>query len=120
MIDAGRSFSGHEKSVTAALLIDSAASIDGTPRMVSASLDGTARLWSVSTGVELKRYVGHVSGVTDVVVDSSGYMMSSGLDNAVLLLGMSDRVELWDPETYDRSVEQQAGDLDQFAHRIFG
>jgi hypothetical protein len=29
-------------------------------------------------------------------------------------------VELWDPETYDTTVEQQAGDLDRFAHQLFG
>jgi MraZ protein len=67
------------------------------------------------------------SGLVEVSPDKQGRILvpaalkgAAGLDNAVLLLGMSDRVELWDPETYDRSVEQQAGDLDQFAHRIFG
>lgn len=46
--------------------------------------------------------------------------LAGGLSGSVLLLGMRDRVELWDPATYDRVVQGQAGDFDQFAHRLFG
>jgi len=67
------------------------------------------------------------SGLVEVTVDKQGRILvpaalktAAGLDSTVLLLGMSDRVELWNPTTYDTAVEKQAGDLDQFAHRIFG
>jgi len=45
---------------------------------------------------------------------------AGGLSGSVLLLGMRDRVELWDPATYDKVVREQAGDFAQFAHRLFG
>jgi MraZ protein len=67
------------------------------------------------------------SGLVEVSLDKQGRILvpaalkeAAGLDSSVLLLGISDRVELWDPETYDTTVEQQAGDLDQFAHQLFG
>lgn len=45
---------------------------------------------------------------------------AGSLSGSVLLLGMRDRIELWDPATYDRTVPADAGDFDQFAHRLFG
>jgi MraZ protein len=67
------------------------------------------------------------SGLVEVSLDKQGRILvpaplkeAAGLDSSVLLLGVSDRVELWDPETYDTTVEQQAGDLDRFAHQLFG
>jgi MraZ protein len=45
---------------------------------------------------------------------------AGGLGGAVLLLGMRDRIELWDPATYTQTVQEQAGDFAQFAHRLFG
>lgn len=45
---------------------------------------------------------------------------AGGLEGAVLLSGNIDRVELWNPETYRQSVEDAAGDLQQFAHKLFG
>jgi len=45
---------------------------------------------------------------------------AGGLNGSVLLLGMRDRVELWDPATYEKVVQGQAGDFAQFAHRLFG
>ncbi len=45
---------------------------------------------------------------------------AGGLSGSVLLLGMRDRVELWDPQTYEKVVQGQAGDFAQFAHRLFG
>ncbi|MEJ2206546.1 MAG: division/cell wall cluster transcriptional repressor MraZ [Gemmatimonadota bacterium] len=67
------------------------------------------------------------SGLVEVTVDKQGRILvpaalkeAAGLDTSVLLLGMSDRVELWNPKTYDSTVEKQAGDFDQFAHQLFG
>ena len=45
---------------------------------------------------------------------------AGGLEGAVLLSGNIDRVELWNPETYRQAVEGAAGDLQQFAHKLFG
>ncbi len=45
---------------------------------------------------------------------------AGGLSGTVLLLGMRDRVELWDPTTYEKVVREEAGDFAQFAHRLFG
>jgi MraZ protein len=42
------------------------------------------------------------------------------LSGTVLLSGNLDRVELWDPATYREVVADQAGELQDFAHRLFG
>lgn len=44
----------------------------------------------------------------------------AGLTGTVLLSGNLDRVELWDPATYEEVVAGQAGDLHDLAHRLFG
>ena len=67
------------------------------------------------------------AGLVEVSPDKQGrilipapHQQLAGLSGSVLLLGMSDRIELWDPATYDKAVESQTGDFDQFAHRLFG
>ena len=67
------------------------------------------------------------SGLVEVSADKQGRILipatlqqAGGLGGSVLLLGMSDRIELWDPATYDQVVQTQTGDFDQFAHRLFG
>ena len=67
------------------------------------------------------------SGLVEVGPDKHGRILvpshlqnAAGLEGTVLLLGVSDRIELWDPETYERSVQDQAGDFEQFAHKLFG
>jgi MraZ protein len=67
------------------------------------------------------------AGLVEVGPDKQGRILvpaplqqAATLEGAVLLLGMSDRIELWDPVTYEKSVESQTGDFDQFAHRLFG
>lgn len=68
-----------------------------------------------------------VSNAVEVSPDKQGRVLvpaalqeAAGLTGTVLLSGNLDRVELWDPATYKGSVEEQAGDLSQFAHRLFG
>ena len=68
-----------------------------------------------------------VAQAVEVAPDKQGRILvpaalqeASGLDGAVLLSGNIDRVELWNPETYRKSVEGTAGDLQQFAHKLFG
>ncbi|HKJ01753.1 MAG TPA: division/cell wall cluster transcriptional repressor MraZ [Longimicrobiales bacterium] len=67
------------------------------------------------------------AGLVEVSPDKQGRILipaalqeRATLSGAVLLLGMSDRIELWDPATYENVVESQTGDFDQFAHRLFG
>lgn len=50
----------------------------------------------------------------------AGLQAAAGLSGAVLLSGNIDRVELWDPARYERSVRGDAGDIRDFAHRLFG
>lgn len=42
----------------------------------------------------------------------------AALSGSVMLLGMRDRVELWDPETYRTEVEGSRTDLDAIALRL--
>lgn len=67
------------------------------------------------------------SGLVEVSPDKQGRILvpaalkeAAGLETSVLLLGMSDRIELWSPDTYETAVQQQAGDFRQFAHQLFG
>lgn len=68
-----------------------------------------------------------VSQAVEVAPDKQGRILvpsvlqdAAGLSGSVLLSGNIDRVELWDPETYRKSVEAAVGSLDQFAHKLFG
>jgi len=68
-----------------------------------------------------------VANATEVAPDKQGRILvpaalqaAAGLEGTVLVSGNIDRVELWSPETYGRSVEEQAGDLSEYAHRLFG
>lgn len=68
-----------------------------------------------------------VSSAVEVAPDKQGRILipsglqeAAGLAQSVLLSGNIDRIELWDPETYRRTVEQAAGGLEQFAHKLFG
>ena len=45
---------------------------------------------------------------------------AANLSGTVLLIGNLDRVELWDPVTYGELVKEQAGDFQNFAHKLFG
>lgn len=67
------------------------------------------------------------SGLVEVAPDKQGRILvpaplqqAASLGGSVVLLGVSDRIELWDPTTYDKVVQDQTGDFDQFAHRLFG
>lgn len=68
-----------------------------------------------------------ISNAVEVSPDKQGRILvpahlqeAAGLSGTVLLSGNIDRVELWDPETYQEAVQEKAGDLEQFAHRLFG
>jgi len=68
-----------------------------------------------------------VSSAVEVSPDKQGRILvpaglqaAAGLTATVLLSGNIDRIELWDPERYRRVVLEQLGDLQPFAHRLFG
>ena len=68
-----------------------------------------------------------VSNAVEVSPDKQGRILvpaglqeAAGLSGTVLLSGNLDRVELWNPSTYREAVQEKAGDLEQFAHRLFG
>ncbi len=68
-----------------------------------------------------------VSGAVEVSTDKQGRILvpaalqnAASLSGTVLLSGNIDRVELWDPDTYRAAVQEQVGDIEQFAHRLFG
>jgi len=68
-----------------------------------------------------------IAKAVEVAPDKQGRILvpaalqaDAGLSGTVLLSGNLDRVELWDPATYREVVSDQAGDLQKFAHRLFG
>lgn len=68
-----------------------------------------------------------IANAVEVTPDKQGRILvpallkaAAGLDGAVLLSGNLDRVELWDPTTYRARVQDQTGDITEFAHKLFG
>jgi len=68
-----------------------------------------------------------VSGAVEVSPDKQGRILvpaplqaAAGLSGSVLLSGNIDRVELWNTTKYRELVLEKAGDLQKFAHRLFG
>lgn len=68
-----------------------------------------------------------VSNAVEVSPDKQGRILvpatlqaGADLSGAVLLSGNIDRVELWNPDRYEKSVREDAGDIRDFAHRLFG
>lgn len=67
------------------------------------------------------------AGLVEVTPDKQGRILipaplqhAASLSGSVVLLGTKDRVELWDPATYERVVQGDAGDFEQFAYKLFG
>ena len=68
-----------------------------------------------------------VANAVEVSPDKQGRILvpatlqeAAGLSGTVLLSGNIDRVELWDPTRYKKTVLANAGDLQNLAHRLFG
>ena len=73
----------------------------------------------------------YVLGITaravEVVPDRQGRILvpqrlleSVGLRDAALLVGVIDRVEIWDPERFESAVAEPGADADRLATQIFG
>ena len=68
-----------------------------------------------------------VSNAVEVTPDKQGRILvpaalqaAADLSGSVLLSGNIDRVELWNPDRYQETVGADAGDIRDFAHRLFG
>lgn len=68
-----------------------------------------------------------IANAVEVSPDKQGRILvpttlqtAAELSGTVLLSGNLDRIELWDPSTYEAVVQDQAGDFQQFAHKLFG
>lgn len=68
-----------------------------------------------------------VSNAVEVSPDKQGRILvpaalqtAADLSGAVLLSGNIDRVELWNPGRYEKTVQDDAGDIRDFSHRLFG
>jgi len=68
-----------------------------------------------------------IANAVEVVPDKQGRILvpatlqaAAELTSTVLMSGNLDRVELWDPQIYQEVVHEQAGDLREYAHRLFG
>lgn len=68
-----------------------------------------------------------IANAVEVVPDKQGRILvpatlqaAAELTGTVLMSGNLDRVELWDPQIYQEVVHEQAGDLREYAHRLFG
>jgi MraZ protein len=68
-----------------------------------------------------------VANAVEVSPDKQGRILvpaalqeAAGLSGTVLLSGNIDRVELWDPTRYRKTVQAKAADLQNLGHRLFG
>jgi MraZ protein len=68
-----------------------------------------------------------VASAVEVSPDKQGRILvpaplqeAAGLSGTVLLSGNIDRVELWDPTKYRKTVLTKAPELQKLAHRLFG
>lgn len=73
----------------------------------------------------------YVLGITakavEVVPDKQGRILvpqrlatSAEIDGQVLLVGLIDRVELWNPERFDAVVNEPSEEFDRIASQVFG
>lgn len=68
-----------------------------------------------------------IANAVEVSPDKQGRILvpaalkeAADLSGTVLMSGNLDRVELWDPGVYREVVQSKAGDIQKFAHRLFG
>jgi MraZ protein len=70
---------------------------------------------------------GTTANATEVVPDKQGRIPIPqrlreivGIGTAVMVVGVLDRIELWDPDRFQVTVEERTPELDRFVHQIFG
>jgi MraZ protein len=73
----------------------------------------------------------HVLGITaaaaEVAPDKQGRILvpqrllaAAGLGDAALLIGVIDRIEIWDPTRFEAAVGSRSAEFDRFTAQIFG
>ncbi len=67
-----------------------------------------------------------LSGSTDLELDNNGrfliprsMMNYAGLENQAIIIGMGDRLEIWNPEEYDKFLNNDPEDFANMAQDIF-
>jgi len=85
--------------------------------LVSSQLVDAASLFSLSTQDLLRRFI---APAEEVIVDKAGrvkispsLMKSMELSRDCYLLGMGERLEIWDEEIYDRFEEERSSEIKQ-------
>jgi MraZ protein len=71
--------------------------------------------------------LGVTAGATEVVPDKQGRIPlparlreAAEIDGAALVVGVLDRIEIWNPERFHSAVATHTPDFERFAHQIFG
>lgn len=71
--------------------------------------------------------LGVTANAAEVVPDKQGRILvpqrlisAVGLDGSALLVGVIDRVEIWNPERFESAVGTEAPDFERFTHQVFG
>lgn len=67
------------------------------------------------------------ASAVEVAPDNQGRILiprrlvtAAGLGGTILLVGNIDRVEIWDPDAFQRTVAERSGDFDGYSAQIFG
>jgi MraZ protein len=76
---------------------------------------------------EARPYVlGITANAVEVVPDKQGRILipqrllsAVGLEESALLVGVIDRVEVWDPTHFERTVTERTPEFDRFAAQVF-
>jgi MraZ protein len=77
---------------------------------------------------ESRAYVlGVTANASEVVPDKQGRILvpqrlltGAGLDGSALLVGVIDRVEIWNPDRFERAVDGRDADFGRFTSQVFG
>jgi MraZ protein len=71
--------------------------------------------------------LGVTANAAEVAPDKQGRILvpqrlltAVGLDGSALLVGVIDRVEIWNPSRFEAAVGGKAQDFERFTHQVFG
>lgn len=71
--------------------------------------------------------LGITANAVEVTPDRQGRILvpqrllaAAGIQGSALLVGVIDRVEIWDPQRFEATVGARGGDFDQFTGHVFG
>lgn len=71
--------------------------------------------------------LGVTAGAQEVTPDKQGRIPlpprlreAAGIDGSALIVGVLDRMEIWNPERFQETVSPRTPEFEKFAHQIFG